>query len=159
MLSWSAMAFIDPVAFLRSTPPFDELPEPLFDEAARALEIGLFPKGTWLVRVGGAPLEHLWVIRKGMVRLERGGQPLQVLEEGEIFGYTSLLSGKATIDVHVEEDLLAYRIPAEEFRRLAGGRPLRRALRRRPRRSPAGEPPAGVAGLLPARPLGGGRAR
>ena len=113
------MAFIDPVAFLRSTPPFDDLPEPLFDEAALALEIGLFPKGTWLVRVGGAPLEHLWVIRKGMVRLERGGQPLQILEEGEIFGYTSLLSGKATIDVLVEEDLLAYRIPAEEFHRLA----------------------------------------
>ena len=57
------MAFIDPVAFLRSTPPFDDLPEPLFDEAALALEIGLFPKGTWLVRVGGAPLEHIRVIR------------------------------------------------------------------------------------------------
>ena len=114
------MAFIDPVAFLRSTPPFDELPEPLFDEAALGLEIGLFTKGTWLVRVGGTPLEHLWIIRKGMVRLERGGHPLQILEEGEVFGYTSLLSGRATIDVLVEEDLLAYRIPAEEFRRLTG---------------------------------------
>ncbi len=112
------MAWIDPVAFLRSTPPFDDLPESLFDEAAQGLEIGLFPKGTWLVRVGGAPLEHLWVIRKGVVRLERGGQPIQVLEEGESFGYTSLLSGQATLDVRVEEDLLAYRIPAVEFRLL-----------------------------------------
>ena len=113
------MAWIDPVAFLRSTPPFDDLPEPLFEKAAQSLEIGLFPKGTWLVRVGGVPLEHLWVIRKGVVRLERGGQLLQVLEDGEIFGYTSLLSGRATIDVRVEEDLLAYRVPAEEFRLLA----------------------------------------
>lgn len=112
------MAWIDPVAFLRSTPPFDDLPEPLFAEAAQGLEIGLFPRGTWLVRVGGAPLEHLWVIRKGVVRLERGGQPLQILEEGETFGYTSLLSGRATLDVHVDEHLLAYRIPADEFRLL-----------------------------------------
>jgi len=116
---WSpAMSSIDPVAFLRSTPPFDALPAALFDEASRSLEIGFFPSGTWLVRVGQRPLEHLWVIRKGTVRLERSGRPLQVVEEGEVFGYTSLLTGKATLDVQVEEDLLAYRLPAEEFRRL-----------------------------------------
>ena len=114
------MASFDPVAFLRSTPPFDGLPPPLFDEAARSLEIGFFPAGTWLVRVGEQPLEHLWIIRTGVVRLERGGQPLQVLEEGEIFGFTSLLTGKANIDVQVEEDLLAYRLPAGDFRRLIG---------------------------------------
>ena len=112
------MASIDPVAFVRSTPPFDGLPEALFHEASRELEIGYFPAGTWLVRVGQQPLEHLWVIRKGIVRLERNGRPLQVLEEGEIFGYTSLLTGKATLDVQVEVDLLAYRLPAEAFRRL-----------------------------------------
>ena len=87
------MAAIDPVAFVRSTPPFDALPAPAFDEAARELEIGYFPAGSWLVRVGQQPLEHLYVIRKGIVRLERNGQTLQVLEEGEIFGYTSLLTG------------------------------------------------------------------
>ena len=64
------------------------------------------------------PLKHLYVIRKGAVRLERGGQTLQVLEEGETFGYTSLITGKATLDGVVEEDLLAYRIPGEEFHRL-----------------------------------------
>jgi CBS domain-containing protein len=112
------MAAIDPVAFVRSTPPFDALPAPAFDEAARELEIGYFPAGSWLVRVGQQPLEHLYVIRKGIVRLERNGQTLQVLEEGEIFGYTSLLTGKATLDALVEEDLLAYRLPAPQFRRL-----------------------------------------
>jgi CBS domain-containing protein len=114
------MASLDPVAFLRSTPPFDALPAALFDAAAGSLEIGYYPAGSQLIRVGAEPLQHLYVIRKGSVRLEREGQTLQVLEEGETFGYTSLITGKATLDVQVEDDLLAYRLPAAEFRRLMG---------------------------------------
>ncbi len=112
------MAALDPVAFLRVTPPFDELPPALFDAAARALEISFAPAGTRLVERGGAPLQHLYVIRKGAVRLERAGQTLQLLEEGEIFGYTSLLSKRATLDAVVEEDLLSYRIPGTQFEEL-----------------------------------------
>jgi CBS domain-containing protein len=112
------MAALDPVGFLRATAPFGALPEPLFAAAARALDIGFWPAGARLVERGGTPLAHLYVIRKGAVRLERDGQTLQVLEEGEIFGYTSLISKRATIDVIVEDDLLAYRIPAAEFERL-----------------------------------------
>ncbi len=112
------MDAIDPVAYLRATPPFHALPAPLFDAAVAALEIGFYPAGTWLVRAGGAPLERLYVIRAGSVRLERDGQPLQVLEEGETFGYTSLITGQATLDVLVEEDLLAYELPDPEFQRL-----------------------------------------
>jgi len=112
------MASLDPTAFLRATPPFDALPQQSFDDAARALEVVFFPSGTRLLTAGGAPAEHLYVIRKGAVRLEREGETLQLLEEGEIFGFTSLISGRATLDVQVEEDLLAYRIPKMEFQRL-----------------------------------------
>ena len=112
------MTALDPVSFVRSTPPFDSLPQELFDGAARSLEVIYYPAATRLVTVGDEPLKHLYVIRKGAVRLERGGQTLQVLEEGETFGYTSLITGKATLDCVVEEDLLAYRIPGEEFHRL-----------------------------------------
>jgi len=118
MLSCRPMAALDPVAFVRATPPFDSLPPELFDGASKSLEVIYYPTGTKLVSVGEKPLEHLYVIRKGAVRLERGGQTIQVLEEGETFGYTSLITGKATLDGFVEEDLLAYRIPGEEFRRL-----------------------------------------
>ncbi len=112
------MTSLDPIAFVRGTPPFDALPAPAFDEAAKSLEIVFFPTGTRLLTRGGAPSEHLYVIRKGAVRLERDAQTLQVLEEGEIFGFTSLISGKATLDVLVEEDLLAYRLPKATFRGL-----------------------------------------
>ncbi len=112
------MTALDPVSFIRSTPPFDSLPQDLFDGAAKSLEVIYHPAGTKLVTVGEEPLKHLYVIRKGAVRLERAGQTLQVLEEGETFGYTSLITGKATLDGVVEEDLLAYRIPGQEFTRL-----------------------------------------
>ncbi len=108
----------DPVAYVRATPPFEALPLALFDEAARVLEVGFFPAGTWLVRAGGTPLAHLYVIRGGTVRLEREGQTVQVLEEGETFGYTSLITRQATLDAVVEEDLLAYLLPDAEFQRL-----------------------------------------
>ncbi len=112
------MASLDPVAYLRQTPPFHALPGPLFDEAARGIDVAYQPTGTSLARVGQEPFQHLWVIRKGAVRLERDGQTFQVLEEGETFGYTSLITGKATLDVVVEEDLVAYRVPGKAFTRL-----------------------------------------
>jgi len=112
------MAVLDPVAFLRATPPFDRLPESDFEEAAKALEIVFFAKGARVVSRSGKPLEHLYVIRKGSVRLEQEGATLELLEEGEIFGFTSLIVGKATLDVVVEDELLAYRIPKAVFDRL-----------------------------------------
>jgi CBS domain-containing protein len=118
------MVSLDPVAFVRGTPPFDGLPPPAFEDAAKALEIVFFPAGTRLLERGGEPSQHLYVIRKGAVRLQREAQTLQVLEEGEIFGFTSLLSGKATIDVTVEEDLLAYRLPKPQFEALLAHGPF-----------------------------------
>jgi CBS domain-containing protein len=108
----------DPVAFLRSTPPFQALPQALFDEAARSIEVVAHPPGAVLVQAGAEPLQHLYVIGKGSVRLEREGQTLQVLEEGEVFGYTSLITGRATLDVVVEDELTAVRLPAAVFRTL-----------------------------------------
>ena len=118
------MAGIDPIEFLRSTAPFQALPPELFEAAARAVDVAYHPAGTRLARVGGEPLRHLHVIRKGAVRLERDGQVLQVVEEGEPFGYTSLISGEATLDVVADEDLVVYRLPAETFRTLLGDAPF-----------------------------------
>ncbi|HET7755353.1 MAG TPA: DUF294 nucleotidyltransferase-like domain-containing protein [Anaeromyxobacteraceae bacterium] len=118
------MAGLDPVSFLRSTPPFDGLPPNLFQVASDVLEIVYQPEGAVLVERGGPPMDHLYVIRKGAVRLERDGQTLQILEEGETFGYTSLITGKATLDVTVDEDLLAYRIPSTAFNALLAYAPF-----------------------------------
>ncbi|HEY6005648.1 MAG TPA: DUF294 nucleotidyltransferase-like domain-containing protein [Anaeromyxobacter sp.] len=112
------MASIDPIAYVRSIQPFRALPQALFDEVAGSLEVAFIPGGTRIAQAGGAPLEHLYVIRKGVVRIDRHGRNLQVLEEGEIFGYTSLITRQATLDVFAEEDVLAYRLPGAVFERL-----------------------------------------
>lgn len=112
------MAAIDPVAYLRSIQPFRALPQALFDEAASHLEVAFLEAGTRIAQAGGTPLEHLYVIRKGVVRLDRHGRTLQILEEGELFGYTSLITHEATLDVVAEEDVLAYRLPGKVFERL-----------------------------------------
>ena len=57
------MVSLDPIGFVRGTPPFDALPRNAFDDAARALEIVFFPSGTRLLARDGAPAEHLYVIR------------------------------------------------------------------------------------------------
>ncbi|HEX9052879.1 MAG TPA: DUF294 nucleotidyltransferase-like domain-containing protein [Anaeromyxobacter sp.] len=120
------MAATDAASWLRATAPFGALPPPLFEAAVRAAEIVFHPAGTWLARAGGPPLEHLYVIRKGSVRLERDGQSLQVVEEGEIFGYTSLIARRATLDVQVEDDLVAFRIPDAVFQALLRDAPFAR---------------------------------
>jgi CBS domain-containing protein len=112
------MAAIDPLAYVRSIQPFRALPQALFDEVAGSLEVAFLPAGSRIAQAGGTPLEHLYVIRKGAVRIDRHGRHLQILEEGEIFGYTSLITGQATLDVFAEEDVLAYRLPGTVFRRL-----------------------------------------
>ncbi len=114
------MRSIDPIAYLRSVAPFDLLPQALFDEAAAGVEVAFHPVGTRLSSVGAPPFRYLYVIRRGSVRLERDGQTIQLLEEGETFGYTSMITRQTSVDVTVEEDLLAYRVPEAEFRRLLG---------------------------------------
>lgn len=142
------MASLDPATFLRTIPPFDALPQARFEEAASALDIAYHPAGTRVVRTGGEPLRHLFVIRKGAVRLEREGKTLQLLEEGELFGYTSLLSGEATLDVLVEDDLVAYRLPEQAFRKLlsdAGfARHFASGIAERLKSSLAGRPAASI---------------
>ncbi|MCC6131356.1 MAG: cyclic nucleotide-binding/CBS domain-containing protein [Acidobacteria bacterium] len=108
---------MDPRSFLRQTPPFDVLSDEDFETAAGAMEIAFHPAGTRLLTAAGKPSEALRLVRKGLVRLEKGGEVTQVLEEGDFFGF-SVLTGTVETDVIVEEDLLEYRIPSTVFRAL-----------------------------------------
>ena len=109
---------LDPRAFLRTVPPFDALNVFDFELAAGALEVAFYPAGTKVINILDRPSNYLFIVRKGAVRLERYGEVLATLEEGEVFGYPSMLTGTVSFDVVVEEDLLAYRIPEERFHAL-----------------------------------------
>lgn len=114
------MADLDPVAYLRVTPPFDALPAPDFERAAAALEVTFSAAGQTIIARDGLPAEHLFLVRKGLVRFERDGETAFVAEPGEFFGFTSVLAGATPFNVVAEEDLLAYRLPAALVRSLLG---------------------------------------
>ena len=110
---------MEPIQFLRAHPPFDRLAAGMLRELESGLEIAYHPKDTRILLRGGPPNRHLFVIRKGTVRLEREGELVQVLEEGECFGYPSLI-GKTSphVDVVAAEDTLIYQVPGDVFDRL-----------------------------------------
>lgn len=110
---------MDPRDFLRRTPPFDRLEPDDFRLAERSLEITYAPRGERILRRTDRHNLYLFIVRKGAVRLEREGRLVQMLEEGELFGYPSLLSGESpNADVVTEEDSLLFRIPKSVFDRL-----------------------------------------
>jgi CBS domain-containing protein len=108
-----------PIDFLRAHPPFDRLgPEALHDLES-GLEIAFQPKDARILERGGPPNRVLYVVRKGSVRLERDGEVVQVLEEGECFGFPSLIGRTSPhADVVAAEDVLLYQVPGDTFDRL-----------------------------------------
>jgi CBS domain-containing protein len=108
-----------PIDFLRAHPPFDRLgPEALHDLES-GLEIAFQPKDARILERGGPPNRVLYVVRKGSVRLERDGEVVQVLEEGECFGFPSLIGRTSPhADVVAAEDVLLYQVPGDAFDRL-----------------------------------------
>lgn len=101
----------DHVAFIRSHPPFDGLNEAALDCLVSASELVYLPRGERVLTQGGKPSKYMYLIRKGAVRLERDGQVVIVLEEGDLFGFPSLTSGDPpAFDVVTAEDTLAYRL-------------------------------------------------
>jgi len=116
---------MEPIEFLAQTPPFDCLDSDRMHAVERSLEIVYVPRGETILRRTDPANDRLFVVRKGAVRLERDRRLVQMLEEGDLFGYPSLLSGAApTVDVVAEEDSLVYRVPKPTFDRLMEVKPF-----------------------------------
>ena len=108
---------MDPMAFVRDRAPFDRLGPRELAGLARGLEIVFLPVGTRVLERGGPPASHLFLIRSGSIRLEREDGLVLLIEEGELFGYRSLLTGEPpAFDATADTDVLCYRFPAEVAR-------------------------------------------
>lgn len=110
---------MDPMAFVRAQAPFSQLSEAQQDRLVRALEIVFLPAGTRILERGGPPAAHLFLVRSGTVSLEREDGLVSLVEEGELFGYRSVLTGEApALDARAETDVLCYRFPRDVARPL-----------------------------------------
>lgn len=107
---------MQPLEFLRKHPPFDRLGPGALERLGGALEIQYVPRDTKVLQRGGARSERLYVIRKGAVRLERDARVVQTLEEGDCFGFPSLIGGFTPhVDAVTTEDTLLYQVPEQTF--------------------------------------------
>jgi CBS domain-containing protein len=103
---------VDIAGFLGRYPPFSDLPPDRLQEIARTVEIEHVAAGETILRQGGDPATHLYVIRKGAVELIDDGRLLDLLSEGEVFGQFSLFGHeRPALTVRAHEDTLCYLIP------------------------------------------------
>lgn len=122
--------------FLASHPPFSGLDEDQLATIAATPTVEFFPAGAEVLTEGGRPAEFLYMVRKGLVELRSGGVAVDVLGEGEVFGFPSLLSGEPPLfSVVVTEDALCYlfgaKVATEVFAAPSGMRFLTVTLQHR----------------------------
>jgi len=141
----------DVAAFLRRHPPFDSLDDAGVATVAGAAREELHPAGTLILRHPDAPSEHAFVVRRGAVELRSDGRLLDVVGEGELFGYAAILAESPLGFVaRASEDTVVYRIPEEAIRpvleRPAALRYLARSLSPRLLAGPDAGPPQHAVG-------------
>lgn len=98
--------------FLARQFPFDQLDGDDLARLARQVEVEFFSPGATIVVAGGAPLDHLYVVRTGAVHLLDHDRVVDELGPGDTFGHLSMLRGlpPAQSAVAVGETL-CYRLP------------------------------------------------
>jgi len=103
----------DIAEFLRSHPPFDRLDAETLEEVAASAEIEFHTARTAIHESAEAPVEFAYVVRRGSVELMVDGRLLDLMGEGEMFGFVSLVSeGPLGFVARAAEDTLLYRIAA-----------------------------------------------
>ena len=116
----------DIAEFLSTVPPFDALDAEDLEAVAEQAEIEFFAAGAVIVAQGAPPLDAVRVVRRGGVEVVVDDAPIDLLGEGDVLGYASMLAGlPATVGFRAAEDTLAYRLP--RGRRCASCSPGRRA--------------------------------
>ena len=123
-------------SFLARYPPFSALPGDELHRISRSVQIEYFPAGATILRQAGEPARFLYVVRRGAVELLDEGRVLDLLEEGELFGHPSLLSGLSPgVEARAHDDTLCYladpAVATEVFGTEAGLAFLASSLRRR----------------------------
>ncbi len=103
--------------FLRHYPPFDTLDDEALAAVAAAAEVESHPAAATILDSAGATAEFAYVVRRGSVELLTKGRLLDLLGEGEMFGFASVLEERPLGFVaRAAEDTLVYRIGAQAIR-------------------------------------------
>ena len=104
----------DIAQFLAQHPPFDTLDEETLEHVASSAEIEFYAAGTAILESAEATSRHAYVVRRGSVELLVDGRLHDLLAEGEMFAFASLLQDAPLGFVaRAAEDTLVYRFPEQ----------------------------------------------
>jgi CBS domain-containing protein len=105
--------------FLRAHPPFDTLDPDDVARVAAAAQLESFAAGEVVFAQGAEPVRHLRVVRDGAFEIVADGKVLDVLDEGDLFGHASMLSGLPTgFQARAAQDSSCYRITIKDAQAL-----------------------------------------
>jgi len=105
--------------FLRGHHPFVLLTEVELDRVCAAAEAETIPAGRRILEQGGDISRCLFLLADGRVELVRDGVTIQTLEEGDCFGYPSIISGNPpTSNVVAETEVAVHCVPDDVFTEL-----------------------------------------
>src|SRR6188474_1527468 len=103
----------DIAEFLRAQRLFGTLSPDEAERLAARVEIEYFEAGATIFRQGIEPPDDMWVVRSGAVELLDNGRVLDLLGEGEPFGYPWMLAALPTgWQARASEGSLCYRLKA-----------------------------------------------
>jgi len=106
----------DIAEFLSAHAPFDSLDEETLGRVAESAEIEFYAARTVILDSDDVAA-FAYVVRRGSVELVIDGRLVDLIGEGEMFGFVSLLSeGPVGFVARAAEDTLVYRIPADVIR-------------------------------------------
>src|SRR6185295_7624658 len=94
VLTWrdiSDLDMHDVAEFLRLYPPFEALDEETLAAVAASAEIEFYASGTAIIDSADVTSEFVYVVRRGSVELVTGDRLMDLVGEGEMFGYLSVL--------------------------------------------------------------------
>ncbi|TRX50881.1 cyclic nucleotide-binding domain-containing protein [Fulvivirga sp. M361] len=112
--------------FLKKYPPFSYLEENMLSQLSEQAIVRYFGPGDFVFQQGEEKSGYLYVIREGLVHLERLEAGVAVLvdtcDEGDLFGVRAMLSGKPYVfQARCEEESLVYGIPIALFQSMLEG--------------------------------------
>lgn len=110
---------LDAERFLREHEPFNLLTPEVLRSVVYNLQVQHYQKDEVIFQEGSAPLSSLYIVRKGVVLLKRGSEVLDYLQEGDSFGFVSLLTSERPSSTAIAyEDTLLFLLPDKLFKKL-----------------------------------------
>ncbi len=149
---------MDIPSFLRAHPPFDELDDDELAQVVLATRIEFFPAAQVILAQGGEAARFLYIVRKGSVEVLDGDLVVDLHQEGEVFGFVSLLTGEPpALAARAAEETICYLIEAQVAEGILATRQgasfLSRSVRRRELKVLERAEPRADPWTLPARTL------